>query len=137
MSYPGLLDDCKDHILLCTHLEDSKLKLKTHYWANYARLILVPITAQSSTSSISVHLPQSQLHLYHKALSSPTAIIDSGITFHIHPTCNDFLSLDTSTSHNIKGFGGAKSHVTGHGTALIAVHLPSGHQTCIKLGKAC
>ena len=68
MSYPGLLDDCKDHILLCTHLEDSKLKLKTHYWANYARLILVPITAQSSTSSISAHLPQSQLHLYSQGL---------------------------------------------------------------------
>ena len=57
----------------------------------------------------------------HKTLSSPTAIIDSSTSTHIHSNCNDFLSLDSSTSRNIKGFRGAKSHVTGCGTALIAV----------------
>ena len=57
----------------------------------------------------------------HKTLSSPTAIIDSGTSTHIHSNCNNFLSLDSSTSRNIKGFGGAKLHVTGCGTALIAV----------------
>ena len=57
----------------------------------------------------------------HKTLSSPTAIIDSGTSTHIHSNRNDFLSLDSSTSCNIKGFRGAKSCVTGCGTALITV----------------
>ena len=72
-----------------------------------------------------------------KTLSLPTTIIDSGTSTHIHSKHDDFLSLDTSTSHNIKGFGGAKSCVTGRGTALITVWLPSGHKTCIKLDKVC
>ena len=73
----------------------------------------------------------------HKSLSSPTAIIDSSTSTYIHSNHNDFLSLDSSTSCNIRGFGGAKSHITGCGTALIAVWLPSGHKTCLKLNKAC
>ena len=72
-----------------------------------------------------------------KTLSLPTTIINSGTSTHIHSKHDDFLSLDTSTSHNIKGFGGAKSCVTGRGTALITVWLPSGHKTCIKLDKVC
>ena len=72
----------------------------------------------------------------HKTLSLPTAIIDSSTSTHIHSNCNNFLSLDSSTSHNIKGFRGAKLHVTGCGTALITVQLPSGCKTCLKLTKA-
>ena len=72
-----------------------------------------------------------------KTLSLPTTIIDSSTSTHTHSKCNDFSSLDTSTSHNIKGFGGAKSSVTGCGTALITVWLPSICQTHLKLNKAC
>ena len=82
-------------------------------------------------------LAEDSAYSTNKTLSLPTAIIDSGTSSHIHSKCNDFSSLDTSTSHNIKGFGGAKSRVTGCGTALIAVRLPSGRQTGIKLNKAC
>ena len=70
-----------------------------------------------------------------KTLSLPTAIINSGTSTHIHSKHNDFLSLDTFTSHNFKGSGGAKLHVTGCGTALITVWLPSGCKTHIKLEK--
>ena len=73
----------------------------------------------------------------HKTLGSSTAIINSSTSTHIHSNCNDFLSLNSSTSCNIKGFRRAKSHVTGCGTALITVQLPSGHKTHLKLTKAC
>ena len=88
-------------------------------------------------SHFTPQLAEDSAYSTNKTLSSPTTIIDSGTSSHIHSECNNFSSLDTSTSHNIKGFGGAKSHVTGHGTALIAVWLPSGRQTCIKLNQAC
>ena len=53
-----MLNDCEDYTLLCMHLEESKVKLEDHYWANYAKPISVPVTAQSSISSISAHSPQ-------------------------------------------------------------------------------
>ena len=56
--YQGLLDDCKGDTALHTHLEESKAKLEAHYRANYAKPISMPITAQSSTSSISARSPQ-------------------------------------------------------------------------------
>jgi hypothetical protein len=56
--YQGLLNDCKDDNLLCTHLEESKAKLKAHYRAHYAKPISTPVSTQSSTSSMSVHSPQ-------------------------------------------------------------------------------
>ena len=66
-------------------------------------------------------------------MSSPTTIIDSSTSSHIHSKHDDFLSLDTSASHLIKGFRGAQSCVIDHGTVLMSVQLPSGHQTCVKL----
>ena len=53
-----MLDDCEDDTLLHMHLEESKVKPEAHYQANYAKLISVPITAQSSISSISAHSAQ-------------------------------------------------------------------------------
>ena len=44
--------------MLRTHLEESKAKLEAHYRAHYAKLISTPVSAQSSTSSMSVHSPQ-------------------------------------------------------------------------------
>ena len=88
-------------------------------------------------SHFTPQLAEDSAYSTNKTLSLPTTIINSGTSSHIHSECNDFSSLDTSTSHNIKGFGGAKSRVTGHGTALIAVRLPSGRQTHIKLNQAC
>src|SRR6267154_5579116 len=58
ISYQGLLDDCEGDTLLRTHLEESKAKLEAHYRANYAKPISTPISAQSSTSSVSVRSPQ-------------------------------------------------------------------------------
>jgi len=44
--------------LLRTHLEESKAKLEAHYRADYAKPISMPVTAQSSMSSISARSPQ-------------------------------------------------------------------------------
>ena len=57
ISYLGLLDDCEGDTLLCTYLEESKVKLEAHYRAGYAKPLISasgpPLTAQSLTSSIS------------------------------------------------------------------------------------
>jgi hypothetical protein len=53
IAYQGLLDDCEDDTSLRTHLEESKAKLEARYRADYAKRISAPVTAQSSTSSIS------------------------------------------------------------------------------------
>jgi hypothetical protein len=58
ISYQSLLDDCEGDTLLRTHLEESKAKLEAHYRADYAKPISTPVTAQSSTSSISARSPQ-------------------------------------------------------------------------------
>ena len=91
----------------------------------------------TSYSNTNPRTAEDSAYSTHRTSSSPTAIIDSGTSSHIHSKRDDFSSLDTSTSHNIKGFGGAQSHVVGHGTALIEVRLPSGQQTHIKLNKSC
>ena len=44
--------------MLRTHLEESKAKLEAHYRAHYAKPISIPVSAQLSTSSMSVHSPQ-------------------------------------------------------------------------------
>lgn len=58
ISYQGLLDDCEGDTLLRSQLEDSKAKLEHLYRAEYAKPISAPVTAHSSTSSLTTRSPQ-------------------------------------------------------------------------------
>ena len=49
-------------------------------------------------------LAEDSAYSTNKTLSSPTSIINSSTSTHIHSKYNDFSSLDTSSSHKIKGF---------------------------------
>ena len=69
--------------------------------------------------------------------NSPTAIIDSGTSSHIHSHRADFLNLKSSSSGSISGFGAGKSSIAGRGEAQLLAKLPKGGCARLKLQRAC
>ena len=107
----GSNDEISNHV----QLEEC---LMTTDFSNYLMSDKVSATSYSNANP---QMAEDSAYSTHRTLSSLTAIIDSSTSSHIHSEHDDFSSLDTSTSHNIKGFGGAQSCVVGCGTALIEV----------------
>ena len=71
------------------------------------------------------HLAEDSAYSAHRTSSLQSIIIDSGTSTHIHSACNDFVTLNTSSS-SISSFGDGTSKVSSHGTAHIHIKLPSG-----------
>jgi hypothetical protein len=71
------------------------------------------------------------------ATTSPTIIIDSGTTSHIHSNRADFTSLKSSSSGSINGFGNGSRTIKGRGEAQLFAQLPTGSCSNLKLQSTC
>ena len=77
------------------------------------------------------------LRFEHTATTSPTIIIDSGTTSHIHSNRADFTSLKSSSSGSINGFGDGSRTIEGRGEAQLFAQLPTGGCSNLKLQSTC
>ena len=75
--------------------------------------------------------------LPHTAATSPTIILDSGTTSHIHSNCADFTSLKSSSSESINGFGDGSRTIEGRSEAQLFAQLPTGGCSNLKLQSTC
>ena len=82
------------------------------------------------------HLAEDLAYSACRTSSSQSVIIDSGTSTHIHSACNDFITLNTSSS-SISSFEDGTSKVSSCGTAHIHIELPSGSQSQLKLMNTC
>jgi hypothetical protein len=71
------------------------------------------------------------------ATNSPTIIIDSGTTSHIHSNRKDFNTLKSSSSGSINGFGEGSRTIEGRGEAQLLAQLPTGGCSRLKLQSTC
>ena len=62
---------------------------------------------------------KAQAYSTHTATTSPTIIIDSGTTSHIHSNCGDFKSFKSSSSGSINGFREGSRKIEGCGEAQL------------------
>ena len=81
--------------------------------------------------------PEVQAYSTCSATNSPTIIIDSGTTSHIHSNRADFKSLKSSSSGLINGFGEGSRTIDGHGEALLLAQLPTSSHSHLKLQSTC
>ena len=81
--------------------------------------------------------PKVQAYSARTAAISPTIIIDSGTTSHIHSNCADFTSLKSSSSGSINGFGDGSRTIEGHREAQLFAQLPTSGCSNLKLQSAC
>src|ERR1700677_4671933 len=81
--------------------------------------------------------PKAQAYSARTAASSPTIIIDSGTTSHIHSNRRDFTSLNSSSSGSINGFGEGSRSIEGRGEAQLLAQLPTGGCSNLKLQSTC
>src|SRR6202453_3535792 len=81
--------------------------------------------------------PKAQAYSAHTATFSPTIIIDSGTTSHIHSNRRDFTSLNPSSSGSINGFGEGSRSIEGCGKAQLVAQLPTGGCSNLKLQSTC
>src|ERR1700683_2614754 len=81
--------------------------------------------------------PKARAYSACTAASSPTIIIDSGTTSHIHSTRRDFTSLNSSSSGSINGFGEGSRSIEGHSEAQLLAQLPTGGCSNLKLQSTC
>ena len=73
----------------------------------------------------SLNNPEVRAFSTRSATNSPTIIIDSGTTSHIHSNRADFKSLKSSSSGLINGFGEGSRTIEGRGEALLLAQLPT------------
>src|SRR6202050_1464308 len=81
--------------------------------------------------------PKARAYSACTAASSPTIIIDSGTTSHIHSNCRDFTSLNSSSSGSINGFGEGSRSIEGCGEAQLLAQLPTRGCSNLKLQSTC
>ena len=81
--------------------------------------------------------PKARAYSARTAASSPTIIIDSGTTSHIHSNRRDFTSLNSSSSGSINGFGEGSRSIEGCGEAQLLAQLPTGGCSNLKLQSTC
>src|ERR1700677_273164 len=81
--------------------------------------------------------PKARAYSARTATSSPTIIIDSGTTSHIHSNCRDFTSLNSSSSGSINGFGEGSRSIEGRNEAQLLAQLPTGGCSNLKLQSTC
>jgi len=81
--------------------------------------------------------PEVRAYSTRSATNSPTIIIDSGTTSHIHSNRADFKSLKSSSSGLINGFGEGSRTIEGRGEALLLAQLPTGGRSHLKLQSTC
>ena len=74
--------------------------------------------------------PEVRAYSARTATNSPTIIIDSSTTSHIHFNCADFTSPKSSTSGSINGFGDGSRPIEGCGEAQLLVQLPTSGHSC-------
>src|ERR1700683_5387855 len=77
--------------------------------------------------------PKARAYSTRTAASSPTIIIDSGTTSHIHSNHRDFTSLNSSSSGSINGFREGSRSIDGRGEAQLLAQLPTGGCSNLKL----
>src|SRR5882724_4329012 len=81
--------------------------------------------------------PKVRAYSTRSATNSPTIIIDSGTTSHIHSNRADFKSLKSSSSGLINGFGEGSRTIEGRSEALLLAQLPTGGRSHLKLQSTC
>src|ERR1700691_5764421 len=80
---------------------------------------------------------EAQVYSVHTATNSPTIIIDSSTTSHIHSDHSDFSSLESSSSGSINGFGEGSRTIEGRSRAQLHAQLPTSGKSCLKLQDTC
>ena len=80
--------------------------------------------------------PEARAYSTRTATNSPTIIIDSGTTSHIHSNRGDFKSFKSSSSGSINGFGEGSRKIEGRGEAQLLAQLRSG-SSHLKLQNTC
>src|ERR1700677_1786113 len=90
-----------------------------------------------SNSLTSPNNPKARAYSARTAASSPTIIIDSGTTSHIHSNRRDFTSLNSSSSGSINGFGEGSRSIEGRGKAQLLAQLPTSGCSNLKLQSTC
>src|SRR5882762_8726277 len=81
--------------------------------------------------------PEVRAYSARTAANSPTIIIDSSTTSHIHSNRADFTSLKSSSPGSINGFGDGSRTIEGRGEAQLLAQLPTGGHSCLKLQSTC
>jgi hypothetical protein len=85
----------------------------------------------------SPNIPKVRAYSAHTATTSPTIIIDSGTTSHIHSNRADFTSPKSSSSRSINGFGDGSRTIEGRREAQPFAQLPTRSCSNLKLQSTC
>jgi Integrase core domain/GAG-pre-integrase domain len=115
----------------CSHLVKFKkcLAINTTNFSHYSQF--------DGNSLLSPNNPEVRAYSTCPATNSPTIIINSGTTSHIHSNRADFKSLKSSSSGLINGFGEGSRTIEGRGKALLLAQLPTSGQSHLKLQSTC
>ena len=92
-------------------------------------------------TSLMINVPPGDDDLTYRARissSTPTIILDSGTTSHIHSVRSDFVSYaPPSSTQAVSGFGDGTRKIEGRGEVQILSSLPKGHSARLRLRDTC